>query len=494
MRLRRLSIIGLCFLMLSAVSPVSAREVLQQETCEIAADETISGSLYVFCQTLIIDGIVENNLIGASVTTVINGEVGGGIYLVGGQFDLHGGIRDNLHYLGAVLNIHGDAHFTGQDTDLFSVTMSTLLDEDIRLPGSILGLGYQQLLRGDVDGEVSFWGAALEVSGTILGDVTVDVGDAENQEGTAQLESLFIPLPVELDLVAPGLRLRPTGAIEGQLRYTSPSVARIDGDLSLPPIYTPATFQTTINLEDEVLVRQQIRRYFGSALREFTTLGIVGALGLAFFPDLTQAPISNLRRRPLTSLGVGTLTFILSFPVFLIFAVVSVLILFVISLLQVTDLVIAGGVILGTLDIGGASLFYFISIFFARSVVCLAIGRVLLRFVVDDDDSMRYLYASLAVGALAVGLVVSLPMIGWLVNAFTLFIGLGAIVNLLQAQLRVLRETGRFGPNAYATRPSPRLGSRQGAIESRPRPVIPAPQRPPGTEDLPPGFEWWEDA
>ncbi len=484
-------------------APTAARQLIQGENCTVPTGETIVGTLFVFCQTLTVDGTLDGNLIGAAVNTNIRGNVTDGVYLIGGQLDLYGDLSDDLHYAGVVLNMHEPSTFGTEVSDVFSFTMSTHLDPNTNVPGSIINLGYQLLLQGNVGGEVSFWGSALEIDGHVEGDVTADVGDAENIEGTSQLETLFLPLPVNLSLVDPGLRVSDTAEVGGLLRYRSPSPSVIPPDVVGGSVTYEAIAQQPqiTDITNEETFWQEVRRYGGDSLREFATLAVVGALGLLFAPGLTQAPIRNLRQRPLTSLGVGTLAFLLSFPVVVIAVVISMLLIFALSLVQAGNLTIAGAVVVVLLDVGGASLFYFVAIFVARSIVCLALGRRLLRFVFEDDGTMRFLYIGLAIGSVLIALVVSLPFVGWLANAITLFLGLGAIISLVQAELRNIREgnlygagdrppsANRFGSRGYNVAVEPPLLAEKIA----PRPKPPRPRHTVGTDNLPEGFVWWDE-
>jgi cytoskeletal protein CcmA (bactofilin family) len=504
---RRIRYLLVVAILLLWVGRVSARQFLQGDRCAIPAGETISGTLFVLCQDLQIDGVLDGNLIGAATTIVANGDILDSVYLIGGQADFFGRIGGDLHYAGAVLNLHESASFDSDISDVFSLTMSTEIDPNTDVPGSVLGTGYQLLIGGNVGGEVSFWGSALELGGTVGSDLAAVVGDAQDIDGTAQLETLFLPLPVELNLVNPGLRVQEGATVGGLLRYRAPRRSDIPQDVVNGDIFFEELPQQPqiADITNEETIRQEFGRYMTTSVREFATLAVVGALGLLFAPALTQAPIRNLRERPLTSLGVGTLTFILSFPIVVIAVVVSVLIVFTLSLLEAGNLTIAGIVVLVLLDVGGASLFYFVAIFVARSIVCLALGRRLLRFVFEDDGTTRFLYVGLLAGSFTIALFVSLPFIGWLLNALTLFIGLGAIVNLVQVELRNLRE-GNYYAAGGATPSGVRFGTRR-YVDVEP-PLLPEetppapPPRPPkkqrprhtvGTDNLPEGFVWWDD-
>ena len=483
-------------------APANARQFIQGETCTIPAGETVIGTLFVFCQNLTIDGTLDGNIIGAAVNTSIHGNVTDGVYLIGGQLDLYGDLNDDLHYGGVVLNIHEPTTFGTEVADLFSFTMSTHIQNNTRIPGSVIGVGYQLLAEGDIGGEISFWGSALEVKGSVGGDVTADVGDAENTDGTAQLETLFLPLPVDLSLVDPGLRIQDTADIAGRLRYRSPTPGKIAQNAVTHPIIFEAVAQQPqiADITNEETFWQEMRRYVEASIREFITLAIVGALGLLFAPGLTQAPIRNLRQRPMTSLGVGTLTFLLSFPVVVIAVVISLLMIFSLTLFQAGNLTIAGIVVVVLLDIGGASLFYFVAIFVARSMVCLALGKRLVRFIFEDDGTTRFLYLGLIAGSFLISFIISLPFVGWLVNALTLFLGLGAIINLVQAELRNIREGNLYGAADSPPSANRNIRSYDMTIEPpllaeklAPRQKKPRPRHTVGTDNLPEGFVWWDE-
>lgn len=485
---------------------VSARQFLQADSCTVEADEVVTGTLFVFCQELVVDGLVEGNLIGAATDTEINGTVRDSVYLVGGGLDVDGALGDNLHYLGIALTLHENATFDSPLADIFSLTISTESAPRTMIPGSVLALGYQMRLRGDVGNEINFWGSALELTGDIGGDVNANVGDADDIDGTAQLETLFIPFPVDINLINPGLRIGENAVLRGDLNYTAPAEATISGIVQGETNYSPIITQFEAPTDEESL-RQSIQQVLVATFREFTTLTVVGALGLMFVPRLTQSPISNLRRRPLTSLGVGTLSFIISIPVFAIALVVSLFIIFVLSLIQAGTLIIAGIVVLLILNVGGASLFYFVAIFVARSIFCLAIGRRLIRTLFEDDGSTRFLYVALIAGSLLIAFLVSLPVVGWIFNALALFLGLGAIINLLQAELRNLRENTGYSAGTHTPPTETRFGNRYISVEapslpgksedtppseaqrqpkSRPRHTV-------GLDNLPPDFVWWDE-
>ncbi|MEO1443554.1 MAG: hypothetical protein AAFV33_24340, partial [Chloroflexota bacterium] len=497
-RFRRLLI---AIVLLSITGTAAARQIMQNDLCVIEQGEVVEGSLFVLCQDLIVLGTINGNLIGAATTTDIRGTVTNGIYLTGTELNVHGTVGDDIHYAGIVLNLHEGAMFADMRSDVLALTISSNIADGVNVPGSVLAAGYQMQMGGDVNGEVSFWGSALDFNGTVDGDLLANVGDINDVDGTGSLETLFIPLPTDITVANPGLRVGDTAIVSGNLVYTAPSEGVVTGTVRGNRTFNQARVQFEPPT-DEASFGQGAQDYFAAGLREFVTLAVVGAFGLLFFPGPMQAPITNLRRRPLTSLGVGTLTFIV-FPFIAVIALgMSILFLFILSLLQAGTLIYAAAaVLILVIEVGGTGLFYFVAIFIARSVFCLAWGRWLLRFVVSDDAaSTRYLYVSLIVGSFVVGFMVTLPVIGIFINAMTLFLGLGAIVTLLQARLRNFRESTGYTPPPPEAQPTAiRFGSRISveapSLPAQPsqRPSAPRPRHSVGLDDLPPGFVWWDE-
>ena len=101
--LRLFLVATLCCVLSTGV--VLARDLIQGETCEVAADRVIEGSLFTLCQKLHIAGRVEGNVLGIALRASITGEVGGNVYLAGLQLDLDGTVLGDLHYAGLALNL-----------------------------------------------------------------------------------------------------------------------------------------------------------------------------------------------------------------------------------------------------------------------------------------------------------------------------------------------------------------------------------------------------
>lgn len=471
---------------LFGISTVIAVERLQADQCVIAAGEVVTGNVFVLCRDLVIDGQINGNLFGIAYTAQINGTVDKNVYLAGGRLTIPGQIGSDLHFGGIVLEMQESAQVEG---DLFFATLSTT--QKAALPGSLIGVGYQLLIptEGEVGQAVEFWGSTLQIDGRVGGNVDVSVGDSQSEDVASQLETLLIPLQFNLELINPGLIVSENAQISGNLIYRSQSPGQVDGQVSGERTYIAITSDPTlIELveEDDPLSAFQI--YLDQVIREVTTLGLLGLIGLLLVPQQIQRLIRTLRYQPLASVGVGVPTFILSFPVWVIVFFLSLLLILIFSILRLDGVIIASGMILGLVNIGGTSLFYFVAIFVSRMIVAVALGRTIVRWF-TLGTSARSWFISLVVGVVIFGVLVSLPVVGWVFNALALFLGVGAIISVIQRELLRFREqsTSNLATRTYyAAELPPSLP---------PPPALSQQPRAPGMDNLPDGFnfDFWRD-
>jgi hypothetical protein len=500
---RRMLMAAMLWLTLISAGGVSASTVLDGELCNISEDEVIESDVFVLCNDLVVYGEIHGHLIGAARTAAIYGDVSGSIYLLAGQFDMHGSVGRDLHSAGIVLHVYESTEFEA-GSSLLAANLSNRIDAGTEIPGSLISIGYQLIADGDVGREVSFWGSALTIGGHVQGGVTATVGDSDSSGAARQIETLLIPFRFDVELIDPGLILSETGSVDGILSYKGPTAGIIDGETSR--IVFDSTGETPIVASTPVEAARGLGLYFEEVFRDWLTLVVIGAVGLLLVPRVLLSPLRPLQLRPLSTLGVGMLSFILSFPIVLIIALISLIIVIVLSLLPVDQIAMIGGVVLGLANIGGASVFYFAAIFIARIIVGLAIGRLMLRLVRHDDYNLRDQFISLAVGLWALVMLTNIPIVGLVFTAIALFLGLGALLSVLRVQYERFREAGipptptemYAGPRGQVIRylPEPRIAETDPA-STQPsrgeRSTIPQPRSRVGLEDLPPGFNWWED-
>lgn len=507
--LRKLLILIIALLLFIPV--VSARELLSASDCEVGSDQVVNGLLLVFCENLTISGEVNGDLIGAALRVHIDGTINGNIYLISGQLDFTGYMAGDMHFAGPVLRLNpppsppteGDTAATLPSTEpdlirldgeLKAITLSTTIFPNTLIKDTIMDFGYQLIIDGSVNGEVNFWGSLLMVDGEIGGDVYANVGDPSSE--SSQLETLLIPLNFDMSLRNPGLVIGEQGRINGNLTYSGPRLGLIDGQiLGLTEYDQPPAVVPTLDEPGTFAL------YFEAFGREFSTLLVIGLLALVSMNKFLHAPLNTMRTRPFASIAVGMLAFLLSFPIVLIIIILSLAILGLVQLIGLSGVVLALSLVLGLVNIGGVSVFYFVAIFLARTLVGLGIGRAIMRFRFNrsdvEDSPMRYL--ALFVGVFLLALIVSLPVIGILFNALALFWGLGAILN------EIITEFNRVRDNTPTATSVPRWYTASATVHPEPPAIssadIPSVLSPPpvedqafgstpGSQNLPDGFDW----
>lgn len=479
-------------LLLLVLAPVAvaARDLQRGDNCTIAADETVVGNLFVLCRALTVEGHVTGNLMGAATDIRLDGAVDGDVYLVGWALDVSGQVGDDVHFAGPVARLHPPARLASQTSSLLTLTLSTAIQPDVTVPGSVIGAGYQLLLNGTVEDEVQFWGSALTIAGTVGSDVNAQVGDADVD--IAQLQTV-LSLFTDIVLTNPGLRVRDGAQIDGQLTYAGPTAGVIaPGSLAHPPSYTPVVVQPDFSQlagEEEA----GLSLYLSQVVREFIALAVIGVLGLLVVPRGLQAPLQTLRARALPSLAVGLLTFISLLIVIGVALILTGLIIFLIARLGINELTFTIAAILGIVDIGGSGLLIFVSIFVSRVVVSLALGQLLMHLLRRQPIRSFGVFVHLGVGGLVLALLVALPIFGLLMNGIAVFFGLGAILLTLQSRMDAARSATNAPRYVAVTAPALPRHPDEPKPPPPPPPIMDDEPRALGMDNLPDGFEWWDD-
>ena len=472
---------------------VLARVMQQGDDCVVPVDEVIEGTLFTLCQNLSIAGRVEGNVIGIALRTVISGKVGDNVYLAGLELDLTGKIRRDLHFVGLTMSLASpstERHRPVLGQVMFA-SLSAQIGQSITVPGPITGLGYQILIDGQVNGEVNYWGSAFVLNSTIQGDVYAAVGNPAFE--ASDLETLLLPLEIELAVVIPGLSVASGARIQGGLEYSGPVEAKIEGSVDGNVTH----FSTTPAIIPILPEQDLIQLFFDQFKRELAVLLTIGLLGLFLAFQSFQSPLSTLRWQPVHSFVIGMLLFIVSFPIVLILLVVTAVVLILLSLLHLDGVLIVVGSLLALVDFVVIGVFYFIAIFVARAVFALGLGRLMLQFAVGRENAARMPRIGLIAGVILLALLASLPEIGFLFNAAALFMGLGAIATATAEWLHAFREgqyRGSRPPDPMQNvNPNHRHQSKvdKSTLFVNPTPsiLLPQPSEPVGLDDLPAGFD-----
>jgi cytoskeletal protein CcmA (bactofilin family) len=289
-----------------------------------------------------------------------------------------------------------------------------------RAGGDLLAAGGQQVLGGVVEGSARAaggWvglGARVERNVTLAGNQVVVgppavvmgnaylVGGSVRFDGTAERLVRIMGGTVMLNGTIRGdvlvearrLRLGPDAVIEGDLRYR---LSR-GQDVILHP---------GAQVAGAVLPLPAHRAgWIPWALRAFWLVGfmVAGAVVLALLPLLTGAVEARARRRPIVSLAAGILVLIL----------IPVVLLLVAVTLVGLPLALIGVALLA------------ITLYLAPVVVAVWLGRTVLRRPPELPRGARV--TAFLLGALLLGLIAFVPLVGPAVVALATVFGFGALV------------------------------------------------------------------
>ena len=469
---------------------VSAAESLQGDQCVIPAGDEIDSDIYVICNTLTIDGTVRGDVIGGAWSTVLGpeGHITGDIWLVGGQLSLEGRMDDDIRFAGVDLDLMPEAQLR-ERSDLTAAALNVEIWDRAALPGDLNFFGYQALVLGAVEGDVNFNGSALIIGGEIAGNVAASVGSGETSPSF-----IPFPFPFTVSFQAPGLTVRSGGSIGGNLTYSGARPGNINGRIAGEinfTLDTPRPDITQAALEtEEASTPDLFGLYLRNVLTDVLALMTAGVIMALLAPAWVREPSRLVGRQVASSFGWGLILALLAIPVALIVLIVSILLLVLVATVTLggfTGMGLALTIFFNTFVMGG---FAFVILFVARLVISYMIGNRLARRFITIDDRLLFMLFSLLIGTLIYALVANLPVpvVGLLLNAIGVFMGLGAIV--LHGRT-LYQRTARTYPAlpAHLPAPPPALEALRG---NAPEPPPDSGDRPaPGMSNLPDGFRWW---
>ncbi|WP_224447438.1 polymer-forming cytoskeletal protein [Haloprofundus salilacus] len=298
-----------------------------------------------------------------------------------------------------------------------------------RVGGNVAGAAGAVRIAGSVEGDVA--GASgsltLEEGSTVGGDVAAGTGSLTVAEGAtvrgdlsagAQTASINGTVEGDAEIDADEILLGSAAVIEGDLTYDG-TLQRADG----------AVVNGTVEREDDLATAAPVGTD-GPLIPgwTFAVYGLLlnlllGAILLFVFPSFSQRVVLEAARSPGLSGGVGLLSVVV---------VPLVLLLLVLTLVGI-PLALVGSVLFGLLVwVGGV---------YGR----FAVGAVILAYTDREGE-----WVALLVGVLVVGLVVQIPVLGWVVNLAVGLVGLGALVLALSSGYRRRRAERTPTPDVGA--------------------------------------------
>ena len=168
--------IGLTLALLGFIArPAHAADIRTGERVVIAADEVIDDDLIVSAQFVEVNGTVTGDVVATGTVVVINGAVEGSVLAAAQSVEVRGPVGGTIYAMGYSLQLGGEADIQRNVLFLgFSAATQ---------PGSTVGrdffmAGYQMRHDGAIGGDLNVSAGALQLNGTVGGDVTGEVSTA----------------------------------------------------------------------------------------------------------------------------------------------------------------------------------------------------------------------------------------------------------------------------------------------------------------------------
>lgn len=412
----------IALLSMTFVTPALAFDGRGGDEVIVEANEVVEDDLYVSAERFTLDGTVKGDVIAAGQTIIINGTVEGDLIAAGQTVVINGTVKDDVRIAGAALQLGADSSIGG---DLISAGASLEAQENSMVSGDLLFGGGQALLAGTVGDDSMIGTGALKLSGQFGGDVTAEVADAS--EAGPSPATYIQDIEIAVPAVAPGLTVSKDAKIEGDLIYTQTQ------DLDIPSgvvggniTRNEPVVDTDIPQPVPPTASELAATWTFDLIRSIVTLFLFGLLLLWLVPGFMKALTDKVQNQPGPSFGWGLVSYAAFF--FLLLLVLTVMIFGaiafgILSLGGVTGTIIWTGLLtLFALAVG----FFFFTAFVTKILVAWMGGKWILgSFHMDTTEESKVW--PLALGVVLVGLLVKLPLVGWLISIVIMFFGLGAL-------------------------------------------------------------------
>ncbi len=416
-------------LTLTFATPAYAFDGRGGDKVVVPAGEVIEDDLYVGANEFAMDGTVNGDVIAAAQIVTVNGTINGDLMTGAQTIVINGTVTGDVRAAGSVLFFGEKAKIGG---DIVGAGYSLEFRKGSAVGRDAIMAAGQILMAADVTRNMMAATGALEIAGTIGGDVKVEVGEA-NQTQAGPPPTMFMPQStIPVPLVKPGLTVDPAAEIKGDLQYTQNS------DLAFPAGVVGGKVTRLERPENqnrpapEDSAAQKVIKWGFKLIRSLITLILLGLFLLWLFPVFMKSLTAKLQAEPWPSLGWGVVTYAGFF----------------FSILLIIFVVVLGAVLFGLLTLGGLSgtviwvgilaLFALIlgfvlaTSFLSKIVFGMALGRWIL--VRANPALAEHRFWPMVIGvAITVSVValLSFPLIpgflGGLLNFAIILFGLGAV-------------------------------------------------------------------
>lgn len=364
------------FLILVPVS-VMAFEAKTNDLVVVDKEEVVDGNLYVFGDTVIVNGKVDGDVICiASQTLKINGTVTGDIIALSGIIEINGEVGGSVRAIGEFMNFNGDVM-----RGIQILGMNVSFGDSSNVGKDVLLLSENANMGGVISGTVHGYASQINIFGNIGKDIKVIMDDKKRSSRGSDFKPLSIGDEANI-----GGNVYYVSGIEG---YISDK-AKIGGEVghSFP--------------EDYFGKKEKNIFEFGNIIFLFSWM-IIGLLMISFGGNQIKELLKENKSINWKKIAVGILIMLFTpiiclLSVFTIIGIPAAIIVFIL---------------------------WIIAIYLARIWGAIIIGEMIVnRFFPSKKNSLMWM---MVLGIIILWFLCALPLIGWIFCLLVIWYGLGSI-------------------------------------------------------------------
>ena len=379
---------------------------------DISAGETLQGSQFIFAPQINIEGTVDGDVFAIGQEVILTGEIKGSLFTISKTATIEGLLEGDLFTANPRLTL-GSESSIGRSVYVLAGIVNML-------PGSEIGR------------DLYLIGLSGEISSSVGRYQRVYLGIVEILELLLGENGLLDPL------MPPGFKL-PWSSINNLAARPAESAFHLYSAASgfgLSAIGLPTLLQP--QLQPASIDSAAIGSWSLARLRTLVPLFLIGLLMLWLFPRFLQGATEQVRAHPLNTFGVGVVVFFVGFGVAILsLALVSALGLFFATINYWDLALLIWGAGLGGLSVALA--FFGLAIgFLSRIIVAYLLGALLLNRLPATVWGRRIWM--LLLGLVLVVLLLSIPILGWVLSMVVIMFGLGAIYQQLRRRGQSVEE------------------------------------------------------
>lgn len=410
-----------------------ARDVVIDDDLLIAAnsvviDGTVNGMVLAAGNDIIINGTVNGDVLaGASSVTVGEGAKITGNLFTGAQTVVVNGQVDGSVLSGVMSLVFNSKSSVGRNVYFGGYNLET--KSGAKIGQDLAAGGYQVILDGEIARDVKAAVAAFKLNGSIGRNVDIQVEKPGQAQGT--YPGPWSPQTGNIPMHNPGLDIGQDASIGGNLVYTSP----VDQSSTMQSTPQGSTvFQTPVPSDSgpktttpdiKVQFEKGIFNFFKGMARNFISLMALGALALWLAPLAVKGISDTFGRKIMPSLGYGVLAYLAGWVGTFFGFLVVICAAIILALLSFGGL---GGI---TFWAGTSTLLVVFTVFMGlilwgtKVIAVYLVGRLVLEQLFKVSNANRFL--CLLVGVIIYVPLRAIPFLGFLLDVFVTFVGLGAI-------------------------------------------------------------------